>query len=400
LNLLRTRAQHSERSLRIRSSLLAMGCALASYLLLGGVFASVGSNYEGQLRLLEPYRAPTSDEAIAVIPIEYALATSDVNDVLFVGDSACRSGLDPLLFESVSGLKAYNLGSFGGLGIAAHMVTLKAYLAHHAKPRAVVLCLSPLGILRVRSDPDPNIATLATTTAGTLYERFLRVYGSPSQRRSIFADGTVSLRYFINRGMAISKSTCTTQFTGQRHDLLDEPLYGFTAETYKTLRDRTVKKRGFCPLSGQHGDGVTSLEALDEPHSVVSWIDDGVREIAGLAHSNHFRLLIRLAPISATQAPWDREGIPAWLTGLKADFPDVSVSRPEIMWYDPKFCWDSIHLNRQGVERFTAQTARDVAAILEPVKMTTRGIEQAESVKTINCPGQKLLLELVAPARR
>jgi hypothetical protein len=75
-------------------------------------------------------------------------------------------------------------------------------------------------------------------------------------------------------------------------------------------------------------------------------------------------LLIRLAPLSRDQAPWDRECIPAWLKQLEAEFPELCVSRPEILWYDPSLCWDSIHLNTRGVERFTAHAAKDVATLV------------------------------------
>ena len=349
---------------RILSTLLATGCALATYSLLCSFFTCIGANYEGPLRLLEPYRPPTSDEAAGLIPIEYALTSDAANDIIFVGDSACRSGLDPLLFESLTGLRSYNLGSFGSLGISAYFVTLEAYLAHHSTPRVVVLCVSPTAILNVRSDPDPYGAAIQITTAGTLYERFLRVYGPPSQRRSVFADGTASLRYFTNRGMAISKSAAATHLGGKVPDRLDEPLYGFANESYNTLRDKTIKRRGFFPLPRDHGAGVTIFLPLAEPHSVITWMNDGVREFAKLARSHHFRLLIRLAPLSHNQAPWDSECIPAWLKRLETEFPGVSVSRPEILWYDPEVCWDSIHLNARGVEQFTAKTAKDVVSLV------------------------------------
>jgi len=360
---MRSGPSHPKRGRRISVTLLVTSCALLTPLVLCASFCGMGANYKGQLGLLEPYRAPTSDEAIALIPIEYAIDEHEPNDVIFVGDSTCRSGLDPRLFQKLSGLTAYNLGSSGSLSIWGQFATLTAYLAHHPAPRAVVLCMSPVNVLQIQRAPEgsPGAApTVVETTAGALYERFLRIYGTPNFRRGIFADGTSSLRYFINRGMSIAQGQLTAWVSGQTHDRLDDPLYGYESETYRTLSDKMRQSHGFFLLPRTHGDAVGILEALSEPHSVNSWIDDGVRAFAGLAQKHGFRLLIRLGPLSRDQAPWDSECIPAWLKRLEGEFPQVSASRPEVLWYDRQVCWDSIHVNASGVKLFTGATARDV----------------------------------------
>jgi hypothetical protein len=356
-----------KRGRRISTTLLVTSCALVTPLLLCVSFCGLGANYRGQLRLLEPYRAPTNDEVTALIPIEYAIDEHEPNDVVFVGDSTCRSGLDPQLFEKLSGLKAYNLGSSGSLTIWGQFTTLTAYLDHHPAPRVVVLCMSPVGVLQIQRAPEgsPGAAPLVVeTTAGTLSERFLRVYGAPNFRRGMLADGTSSLRYFINRGMSIAKGQLAACRSGQTHDRLDDPLYGYESETYRTLRDKMRKSRGFFLLPKTHGDAVGVLEALAEPHTVNSWMDDGVRAFAGLAQTHGFRLIIRLGPLARDQAPWDSECVPAWLRRLEREFPQVSASRPEVLWYDRQVCWDSIHVNAGGVKLFTGATARDVMNLI------------------------------------
>src|SRR5271156_2016840 len=60
-------------------------------------------------RFLDSDKTPTSVDAFVAAPIEYALGSDEVNDVVFFGESACRSGVDPKRFESLTGLKAYNL---------------------------------------------------------------------------------------------------------------------------------------------------------------------------------------------------------------------------------------------------------------------------------------------------
>jgi len=356
-----------KRGQRISTTLLVASCALVMPLLLCASFCGLGANYQGQLGLLEPYRAPTIDEATAVIPIEYAIDEHEPNDVVFVGDSTCRTGLDPRLFQKLSGLTAYNLGSSGRLSIWGQFATLTAYLAHHPAPRAVVLCMSPVDVLQIQRAPEGSPAaapTVVETTAATLYERFLRIYGTPNFRRGILADGTSSLRYFINRGMSIAQGQLAACVSGQAHDRLDDPLHGYESETYRTLRDKMRQSRGFFRLPKTHGDAAGVLDALAEPHSVNSWMDDGVRAFAGLAQTHGFRLVIRLGPLSRDQAPWDSECIPAWLTRLEGEFPQVWVSRPEILWYDRQVCWDCIHLNAGGVKLFTGATARDVINLI------------------------------------
>jgi hypothetical protein len=352
-----------KRGQRISTSLLVTSCALVMPLLLCASFCGLGATYHDQLGLLEPYRAPNLDEATAVIPIEYAIDEHDPNDVVFVGDSTCRTGLDPRLFQKLSGLTAYNLGSSGSLSIWGQFATLTAYLAHHPAPRAVVLCLSPVTVLQSQpaTEGSPGAApTVVETTAGTVCERFLRVYGTPNFHRGIFADGTSSLRYFINRGMSLAEEQLAACASGQTHDRLDDPLFGYESETYRTLRDKLRQTRGFFPLPRTHGEAVGVLEALAEPHAVNPWMDDGVRAFAGLAQTHGFRLVIRLGPLSRDQAPWDSECIPAWLKRLEGEFPQISVSRPEVLWYDRQVCWDCIHVNAGGVKLFTETTARDV----------------------------------------
>jgi hypothetical protein len=117
-------------------------------------------------------------------------------------------------------------------------------------------------------------------------------------------------------------------------------------------------------LPREHGDAVVMFQALEEPHSLNPWIEDGVRAFAELAQSQPFRLMIRLSPLSQDPDPWDRECIPAWLKGLETQFSHVSAGRPEILWYERDVCWDVIHLNGRGVERFTTKTAADVASLL------------------------------------
>jgi len=88
-----------------------------------------------ELRFLNASRSPTVDEASLTFVGEYAVRSHQANDVIFLGDSACRSGIDPLAFERLTGLRAYNLGTFGSSGPSVLAVSAKAYLSNHPRPQ-------------------------------------------------------------------------------------------------------------------------------------------------------------------------------------------------------------------------------------------------------------------------
>jgi hypothetical protein len=332
-----------------------------------GAFTYIGANYEGPLRLLEPYRTPTYDEAVALCPVDYACSTTEKNDVILIGDSSCRCGIDTRQFEKLTRFSAYNLGSFASSGVFSQLLTLQLYLGQHPPPRAVVLCLSPFQLLRERGTNAAGATpAVGITTAGALFERFGRAFGPPSARKSVLADGTASVRYFIKRGTAVTNSLWVAFRSGQTPDRLNDPLYGYSSETYKTLRSKTLEARGFFGMKKTHGPHMVLAEP-EKPYSVVPWMDEGVRAFAKLAQSCPFRLIIRLAPMSSDQSDWGGdEHLATWLKQIEVDFPQVSICRPEMLWYDSEMCWDAIHLNNDGVERFTRVVAKEVTEFLEP----------------------------------
>src|SRR5580704_17147046 len=119
--------------------------------ILGIVTYRWGATTDTEMRFLDQGRAPTSDEAFVSCPIEYSLHSREANDVIFLGDSVCRYGIDPNQFQRLSGLKAFNLGSFGFLGPSGYAITARTYFANHPKPQAVVLCMSAISFA---ADPE------------------------------------------------------------------------------------------------------------------------------------------------------------------------------------------------------------------------------------------------------
>src|SRR5262249_40039011 len=140
-----------------------------------------------ELRFLLTGIAPDIDEASALCPVEYALRTKDANDVVFLGDSTCRTGVDPARFERLTGLTGYNLGSLRGIGAAGFVITAKAYLLHHPKPRALVLCVTPT-CFEIESG----------TLGGPLSKQFVSNYGPEVAEGVPLID---RVAYFSKRGV-------------------------------------------------------------------------------------------------------------------------------------------------------------------------------------------------------
>src|SRR5271155_3982934 len=129
---------HSLKSGRTKIAALALAAVCGALLLLSGSSYCIGRATPTVLRFLEPSRAPAGDEAFVAYPVESALHSTEPNDVIFLGDSVCLHGLDPAAFEKLTGLKAFNLGSFGYIGPVGYQIVARGYFLNHGhKPRAV-----------------------------------------------------------------------------------------------------------------------------------------------------------------------------------------------------------------------------------------------------------------------
>ncbi len=107
--------------IRLAASVLAV--TALSIVILGAVAYRVRAGVDRELRFFQRGVPPTSDEAIAVCPVEYALRTTDKNDVIFLGDSTCHTGADPRVFERndrPGRLQPGQPSRSGGVGLRHH----------------------------------------------------------------------------------------------------------------------------------------------------------------------------------------------------------------------------------------------------------------------------------------
>ncbi len=69
------------------------------------------------------------DEAWTGCVMDYALASTEGNDVIFLGDSICRSGIEPIQFEHETRLRGYKAQS------KKKIATTTAVAVHISAPR-------------------------------------------------------------------------------------------------------------------------------------------------------------------------------------------------------------------------------------------------------------------------
>jgi hypothetical protein len=145
-------------------------------------------------------------------------------------------------------------------------------------------------------------------------------------------------------------------------EVRDDPLEGFTRESYRTLQSKMRDSRGFFRLPGQHGP----QRVVDRPgpENIVhgDW-DRWIRAIA--VACGNVPLLIQFTPIAGdTVDARDFRQLEEWSRGVESSHPNVRVARPIILPYAATLMWDPIHLNAAGVEKFMPVVAEDVQALL------------------------------------
>jgi hypothetical protein len=314
-------------------AILSVGSVLA---LFAGASYSVGLSLTGPTRFLWAARAPTATEAAITFPIEYALHSTEANDVVFLGDSACRHGIDIAAFQRATGLRAYNLGTVGAAGVETFQLTARAYLANHPAPRLFVVCMWPISFA-----PDE------VKGGDRLPRRFAEAYG-PSCPQILARRGAASLCKSLRVGLGVRPP-----------DVRDLPLSDLRGDTYRTLQRRIADARGYWPLSG-HGAEPDLSQWRGQPILPCEGWGSAFEELASRAP-----VVVRLMPVrSDLKSRRDFPALEHWVTEIASGH--VFVARPASLWFDSSLCWDHAHLNDRGVSRFMPIVLRDVQEALNP----------------------------------
>jgi hypothetical protein len=98
-------------------------------------------------------------------------------DVLVFGDSTAMTGINPDVVERNTGFKTCNISVTNSVLAVTHNLTLNRYLAHNARPRVLLIQLSPDGF-----EPESNSWRQTVYPEGLL--ELLR-HGSPAEIRKV-----------------------------------------------------------------------------------------------------------------------------------------------------------------------------------------------------------------------
>jgi hypothetical protein len=337
---------------RLSRILIVLGTATATLLLLVGVALDTIHCTPTALRFFDPRRPPTFEEAWFVSTMDYALSSSEKNDVVFLGDSTCRTAVDPVRFESLTGLRAYNLGVIGDLGPEVRLDLARAYLSKHPVPRLMVLCISPLGMER----DVPFQWQMLRDRCVDCYGFEQRNLGSLESR----------LSYVIRQGALIAWQGAISPLVGRHGDIRDRAFIGTEKENYRKFENSTRLTRGFTALSGKKYEARVHHSA--EIVSVHDVWNTGVRNLAETCAKAGAPLMIRFAPMSAEGTKTlDFRRIERWVEDARRSCPNVIVTAENgILRYPSELFWDGTHPNADGAAKFTARVAEEVRSSLDP----------------------------------
>ena len=363
---------------RLRASLFVLGAICASALLFAVLMQFIADFAESFLRKGRP---PSFVEATAAVPMEYALSTTERNDVVFVGDSTLVCGVDTLEFQRLTGLRAYNLGSLGTLSIDGIVTTTKAYLSKHPTPRVIVLSLMPNGLQYAQVESP-------------IAQRFVRTYGRQLGIANHDAHDTELA--LIKRGAGVARDYCNAMMNRAFESWRDEPLVDDSrGYTFNTFQRKRSEGRGYESPRGEHSfdhlihqetNPITGLVPVNPTPLLIQpeW-DAGVRRLAHLADQSNSRLLVRLAPAPTIIDRRIFVDIVSWLQSLERDFPHA-VIKTDIVGLDFSLFWDWVHLNAEGAQKFTRLVAEDVLAVLHEGRRPTDSREKSHAGPAARVP--------------
>jgi len=186
------------------------------------------------------------------------LQNFDSLDILFLGNSYCYSGINPIYFDS-AGLKTFNLG-VSTAGVNYYSVLTNDYLLSvQKKPKSVFMLLSPM-TLSEKTDDALNNPIYRYANHPLSAEEYMFLY-EPSLFKSYpkimarsFSRTFVNLySYFVS-----GKNYCDT---GENEMFASK---GFISSTKKSsFQDELKTNRFFTPFSKSQFDNVKAQKFLD-----------------------------------------------------------------------------------------------------------------------------------------
>jgi len=236
--------------------------------------------------------------------------------VIFSGDSACSFGINPLLFQEETGLKAYNLGGTRQMGMEVFM---DEALKHAREDDVLVLICNPV-LLATEAERE------SAPKAGVRMELAL----SHELRAEEFVDAT---RPGFNHLVSLAAKVA-----------LRKPMFRYSAEDRRPLGQVVTSLRDHAAAS------LREFEMEERLPAVVSVLESWQKRCA-----EQGVLLCYLLPVELTDKA-------ALLDELERQLPRVKVLRTESLG-----CSDDDSLFSDTLFHLTEEAAADLTRRLIPI---------------------------------
>ena len=297
-------------------------------------------------RLYHPNVTPDIAESIVQWQVAHATLVGEEQDLLLLGDSACLIGLESNLIMEETGLKTWNLGTFGFIYTTGQADILRLFIERNGPPRFLVYHTSHYSFTAQQSKKAVRtwVSRLRKWLAPPETTRYLLPSMRHRQklRNTILAMGKERVSYTgldVDRGRFASDNGIRQQLWESRGVLPDPTEVNIEEE----LGENLVWEPRF------HPDCVEGLERIFE-----------------MGREYGFPILIMFNPLpeqgDTTAVTTAMDKLEADLREVIEPYPWVSVYEPFTRFYPNNFCIDMRHVNIYGARRNTEEMVEWIRA--------------------------------------
>jgi len=294
-------------------------------------------------RFYNPAVAPDIAESIVQWQVAHATLVNERQDLILLGDSACLAGLLAGELMEETGLKTWNLGTFGFTYTDGHADILELFIERNGPPRFLIYYTSYYPLAR----------HLGTREVRSWLGR-LRNWLAPAEQTSYLFPSLRYRRELRDVLWALGREEIT--YAG-----LDVPRDNFGSDN--EVRRELWENRGSFPR------GAEEVFPEDRFEDGISWrpafhpdCEEGLRRIAETAREYGFPVLYLFSPLpEAADNKTVRLQVADLETNLErvfAPYPEVSLHQPFLRFYPDDHCMDMRHLTFIGTKRHTAEITR------------------------------------------
>jgi|GEM_PF-5996679 len=258
--------------------------------------------------------------------LDYIFYDTTKYDVLFVGSSRVLRNINPILFDSISGLHSYNAG-IDGANCTLIDLMIRKFLKSHTPPRYLFINL--------------DIYTFEKDTSFFFYPQFLTYMDDPDLQRMKQREPnlTTGSRYpFIG--------------VSYFNDYLKEVAF-YTHFNLCPPADSLYLRRGFMPARD------TAYHGTDESHPLnYAFVPDRVRrldELCSFCKQNGCRIFFIMAPIyrSTDSDTGVAKELHAQLRSVESKYDIREFNHYTDRTFPKNEFMNLSHLNYKGADRYT-----------------------------------------------